>query len=384
MTIAAHVEMNDLRGVTGSANVFVQADPDVVLDFNQCKVDGLRTNVWQLGLGFSNQPNLSRVTQGISDKYHFGFKHNGCQGVLPAYPSWQALNGGSLKEYDLTGPSLEANNADCCSKCQEYQDQYHECDAFETYQDGDNTKCILMSLWDQDDKKVGNWRGNATAKPQVHGRGDQIGKYNVFGDTQEERNAACSKQCDEADACDLWEKTTYDRECSLQMARHGTGFLDNGLIRAIANLIIDGVITHMLNGVMTRACGSQMPLKALLLLEDWTTWGIKGNGAVSWKGQENFWTSKAAKDLLTTNWSNLEVDLEAAELGSIAASSFALRWLVDDLVDDFKLGFGNKLGEQFATPVAWFVGALLNTCIDNGGKCPSSWPPSEAARTIFV
>jgi len=266
----------------------------------------------------------------MSGSYQYGLKHHGCNGMLTAFPEWEGVYGSTLDTIYPEGDTQDANNLECCLKCQANPD----CDAFETSSDG-GSKCWLMQLWENDDRYEGNWKGNSTGRSSVTSRGRQMGEYYVFGDTQEERNAECSQQCEEADDCNMWVKTTADRACYLYSATYATGVIN--FFRWAANWIIDGVVDVMLNKVMKHACQKKNPIMQLLeKLEDWTQWEVHGSGTVSWKGlAADFWKTAAADLLKTeTSWEDLKLDAPKSDIAFKSALS-ELQWLVDLLVTMF-------------------------------------------------
>merc|ERR1711953_289784 len=82
--------------------------------------------------------------------------------------------------------------------------------------------------------------------------GEQHAEYEIFGDTQEERDAGCAAMCDESESCDMWVKTTTDRTCKLMSASKNTGII--GWFRWLVNWIIDGNLVVIVNHVMDHIC----------------------------------------------------------------------------------------------------------------------------------
>merc|ERR1711953_1583977 len=102
------------------------------------------------------------------------------------------------------------------------------------------------------------------------------------------------------------------------------------------------------------------------------SWKVVGSGDISWVGDTNFWSTH---DLVKSNtsWEAVKLPVGSSQLDLKAVDSL-LSDLVNLLIADLKESFGSAVGEQFATPMAWFIGALLQACIGNDDTCPKTAP----------
>jgi len=358
-----------MGGINGNASVYIRADPNVVLDFNTCKVPSYRTNDWNDGFGIDgNTGDHKKTTNGglLSGSYHSNLRRAGCDGALVGLPNYAPF--GSAKQIsfiEFNGNSHYENDYACCQKCQNTVD----CDAWETskgYKDN-GRKCRLHTFWKPDVTNHGNWKGENVSRGNNWGLGATHSVINVAGDTQEERDAHCADLCVSDEKCDLWVQKTTSRTCKLQGALRNSGWL--GVGRFVVNWIVDRMVHKLLDKLMSKVCnlgGVKMIMKILEAAEHWT---MTGNGYVSIDVPADFWDTPASDFWSSpSSYNNVTFGSHTVGLDSIQADRQIVTQVVQEIVggiaDDFSAG---KVAEELGTPVAFFIGSLIKECADN--KC---------------
>lgn len=205
----------------------------------------------------------------------------------------------------------------------------------------------------------------------------------MFGDNQEERDAACAQLCMEDEKCDLWFQSTTSQLCSLQSVLRNCGLL--GVARGIVNLIIDSHLKKILNTVVKMVCrngGVEMIMKILAAAESWT---MKGSGSVNVDMPADFFDTPAVDfGSDTSAYNALTFPTTISGLESIMVDHPAMKALVKDIISGATADFsGGKVSEQLGTPAALFIGSLVKGVIEKTIKLKKDRDPDDMDTFFF-
>jgi hypothetical protein len=216
----------------------------------------------------------------------------------------------------------------------------------------------------------------------VWGGSPHIAYYKVLDATQERIDARCAELCEAAAGCQIWITSTKKPQCWLKTPFKGTGLLNKrGLSgRSIANAIVSTLIRRMMKKVLSYVCGKNAIVDINSILHH----------SAEVYGSAEFALEVAADFFGTADFSREEPYGNAtfpvlAASSNISANNTAVQPLVNDLLRDLRLslmGDDNKVAEQMATPVGFFMVSFIMECAANPHHCER--PLSDAQTQLIV
>jgi len=233
-----------------------------------------------------------------------------------------------------------------------------------------------MGIWSTSMKYHGNWRYDNVSRGGVKSQGKVVMQADVFGNTQVERDHACAQFCATVDNCQMWVQSLQNRMCYSVTAFESDGVANH--FRGFVNQILDKMLRHQVNGVLEKMCRDATFLSAPAVQKFVPHIGVDGQGFVSLDVPSDFWNDV---DLLANDtWSSLQFPVKHVNLSKIKAKDWRTSFLVNAVRDVLQHQYsGQALGEQFGTPMAFLVGGMLKSCVDNGGNCPKVPSDTESA-----
>ena len=269
----------------------------------------------------------------------------------------------------------EQSSRTCCQRCQEDA----ECHAFESYGTDGGKTCWLYQMFEKYEGYHANWKYQNATRSDMGGSvwsyGSTVSELEIFGDTQDERDARCAAQCELDEHCDIWMQRTTSRTCYLQSAAENSDWIWH-IVRGVANLILEEQIEKKLQLVMDTACDNGDVSAFLDAVRDVNDFTILGLGEAVLKVAKDFWDSEESTLISRSKaaWNALKVDA-TTDFGQLHARNSGLELYTQKMKAAVDASFQqDTVAQHVGSEWAFFLGSVFKACIENGDKCPQPIP----------
>jgi hypothetical protein len=208
--------------------------------------------------------------------------------------------------------------------------------------------------------------------------GAEIGHHDQLeGNTQAQKDERCATMCEQTPGCEIWVVDARHSSCTLKRSSRTSGLANKGFLGISGQKIghwLGSVIEILINHVLktSHICNKDEDKDNffdMLVATTGPNVSVVGEGSVSLEVPESFFNTV---DLETADAKSNMQAFKVSEkhlVGSMTAKTPELQSAVDVVLQSMEQSFAGPMVTQTASPLAFWLGAVLAQCLDDPAKC---------------